>query len=68
VLIVAPTPAFLKTLPRAKLPDRGDFKHYGLDHDARIRHWRQAMGEGARLRDELAAFIERPDPSRLRAI
>jgi len=68
VLIVAPTPGFLKTLPRAKLPDRGDFKHYGLDHDARIRHWQQAMREGQRLRDEFAAFIERPDLSRLRAI
>ncbi|KQQ86625.1 hypothetical protein [Massilia sp. Leaf139] len=68
VLIVAPTPAFLKTLPRAKLPDRADFKFYGLDHDARIKAWTQAMGEGQRLRDELAAFIERPDLSRLRAI
>ena len=68
VLIVAPTPAFIKTLPRAKLPDRSDFKYYGLDHDARINAWSQAMGEGQRLRDELAAFIERPDLSRLRAI
>jgi len=40
----------------------------GLDHDARIRHWQQAMREGQRLRDEFAAFIERPDLSRLRAI
>jgi predicted acylesterase/phospholipase RssA len=68
VLVVAPTPAFLKTLPRGKLPDRGDFKFYGLDHDARIQAWLQAMGEGQRLRDELAAFIERPDLSKLRAI
>ena len=68
VLIVAPTPAFLKTLPRGKLPDRSDFKHYGLNHDARIAAWSQAMREGQRLRDELAAFIARPDLSRLRAI
>lgn len=68
VLIVAPTPAFLQTLPRAKLPDRGDFKHYGLDHDARMRNWQQAMGEGQRLRDEFAAFVERPDLSRLRPL
>ena len=68
VLIVAPTPAFLQTLPRAKLPDRGDFKHYGLDHDARVRNWQQAMGEGQRLRDEFAAFVERPDLSRLRPL
>jgi hypothetical protein len=68
VLIVAPTPAFIKTLPRAKLPDRSDFKFYGLDHDARIRAWSQAMREGQRLRDELAAFIAKPDLTRLRAI
>ncbi|MFC5459607.1 patatin-like phospholipase family protein [Massilia niabensis] len=68
VLIVAPSPEFVKKLPRAKLPDRADFKHFGLDHDARIRAWGQAMGEGGRLRDELAAFVERPDLSRLRAV
>jgi hypothetical protein len=65
VLIVAPTKAFLRTLPRAKLPDRTDFKHYGLDHDARIRNWGQAIAQGQALRDELAAFVERPDLSRV---
>jgi hypothetical protein len=65
VLIIAPSPAFLATLPRAKLPDRTDFQHYGLDHDARVRAWRQAMGEGSRLRDELAAFIANPNPRRI---
>ena len=68
VLIVAPSAEFIKTLPRAKLPDRADFKYYGLDHDARIRAWTGAMGEGGRLRDELAAFVAQPDLSRLRAI
>lgn len=68
VLIVAPSTEFIKTLPRGKLPDRGDFKHHGLDHDARVKDWTRAMGEGARLRDELAAFVERPDLARLRAI
>lgn len=65
VLIVAPSAAFLRTLPRSKLPDRGDFKHYGLDQDERIRNWRRAMGEGRRLRDEFAAFVARPDPARI---
>ena len=68
VLIVSPSQEFLRTLPRAKLPDRADFKFYGLDHDARVRAWLQAMREAQCLRDELAAFIERPDLSRLRAI
>ncbi len=68
VVIAAPTKAFLATLPRSKLPDRKDFKHYGLDHDARIRNWKQAIGEGQRLRDEFAAFASNPDPSRIQPL
>ena len=68
VIIAAPTSAFLRTLPRHKLPDRKDFAHYGLDHDARIRHWKKAMGEGQRLRDEFAAFAAHPDLSRIQAM
>ena len=63
VLIVAPTKEFLQTLPRGKLPDRKDFKHYGLDHDERIRNWNLAIAQGQALRDAFAAFAERPDLS-----
>ena len=66
VLIIAPSDAFLRTLPRGKLPDRADFKFYGLDHDERIRNWQRAMGEGQRLCDELAEFVAKPDLSRLK--
>jgi hypothetical protein len=65
VLIVSPTPAFLATLPRAKLLDRSDFQHYGLDHDARVRAWAHAIGEGGRLQEALAAFVAHPDPQRI---
>jgi hypothetical protein len=65
VLIVAPSPGFKRTLPRAKLPDRSDFKFYGMEQDTRIRAWRQAIGEGERLRDAFAAFVERPELSRI---
>ena len=68
VLIVSPSDEFLRTLPRAKLPDRADFKFYGLDHDERIRNWQRAMGEGQRLRDELAAFVAKPDLSLIKPI
>lgn len=68
VVLVSPSPAFLQTLPRGKLPDRQDFHHYGLDHDARIMNWKKAMGEGQRLRDELAAFVDKPDLSLVRAL
>ncbi len=68
VLLVAPSPAFRDTLPRKKLPDRQDFHHYGLDHDRRILNWKQAIGEGQRLRDEFAAFVERPNLSLIRPL
>jgi hypothetical protein len=68
VLIVAPSKAFLQTLPRSKLPDRADFKHYGLDHEARIRNWQQAIAQGQALRDEYAAFVAKPDLSRVQAL
>ncbi|HXA46200.1 MAG TPA: patatin-like phospholipase family protein [Burkholderiaceae bacterium] len=63
VLLISPSQEFLQTLPRKKLPDRQDFHHYGLDHDARIKNWKQAINEGQRLRDEFAAFVDKPDLS-----
>ena len=68
VLIVAPSAQFLRTLPRGKLPDRKDFKHYGLDHDARILNWNKAIAQGQALRDEFAAFAARPDLSRVKPL
>lgn len=68
VLIVAPSRAFLQTLPRAKLPDRKDFTFHGLDHDARIAAWQRAIGEGERLRDAFAGFLDRPDVGLLHPI
>jgi hypothetical protein len=68
VLIVAPSPDFLGRLPRGKLLDRSDFKHYGLNHDARILAWKQAMEEGERLREAFAAFVEKPDLARIRSL
>ncbi len=68
VILLSPSREFLQTLPRRKLPDRSDFMHYGLDHDTRIRHWQQAIGEGQRLRDALAAFVAAPDLARVTAL
>lgn len=68
VVLVAPSPAFLRTLPRGKLPDRKDFHYYGLNHDARTLNWKRAMAEGERLRDALAAFVDKPDPGLVRPL
>ncbi len=61
LVLISPTEEFLRRLPRKRLPDRRDFPHYGLQHERRIADWRTAIAEGERLRDELAAFVERPD-------
>ena len=37
VLLLAPNPEWVKTLPNAKLPDRSDFVTYGNDLAARVR-------------------------------
>lgn len=61
VLLIAPSPAFIATLPNGTLPDRGDFKRYGEDHDRRNRDWRCAIGESERLAEAFARWLERPD-------
>ncbi|AVR98114.1 lysophospholipase [Pseudoduganella armeniaca] len=61
VVLVAPSPSFLASLPNRKMPDRGDFKHYGQDHAARIRDWTFAVGESERMAEVLARWVEKPD-------
>jgi hypothetical protein len=68
VIVVAPSPQLLARLPNQKLPDRNDFYRYGLDHAARQRDWRRAIGESGRFADEVMAWLERPDPSLVRPL
>jgi hypothetical protein len=56
VVVLAPNPEWVKTLPNAKLPDRDDFLRYGDDLAGRMRVWRTAMSESQRLADEFAAM------------
>jgi len=60
LIVLAPNPAWVATLPRGKLPDRQDFKHYGLDADGRAKAWLQAVAQGQRLRDEFAVACAQP--------
>ena len=57
VVLLVPRPDWVATLPRGKLPDRGDFKAYGDDADARMRAWRVALAESARLADEFEQIV-----------
>lgn len=65
MVLLAPRPEWVKTLPNGKLPDRSDFTRYGSDLDARVACWRRAVGEADRLRDEFAAWLDKPDLSKI---
>ncbi|HEX7890322.1 MAG TPA: phospholipase [Ramlibacter sp.] len=68
MVVLAPDPAWIQSLPNGKLPDRTDFARYGLDLQARIRDWTQAASASRQLADEFAAWLENPDPAKVEAL
>ncbi len=63
MLLLAPDPAWVKTLPNGKLPDRSDFTHYGQDLAARMKAWQGATAASQQLADEFAQWLQQPDLS-----
>lgn len=63
MILISPSPSFLRTLPNHKLPDRQDFHRYGQDHQRRIADWNRAVGDCGRFAEEAAAWLEAPDLS-----
>ena len=57
VVLLSPNPAWVRTLPNGKLPDRTDFMRFGDDTAGRIDAWSRAVAESERLRDEFAAWV-----------
>jgi hypothetical protein len=57
VIVLAPNPEWVATLPNGKLPDRTDFMRYGTDLDARVDVWSRAAGESQQLADEFAEWV-----------
>lgn len=54
-LLIAPSDAFVASLPGGKIPDRKDF--YAMDEHTRQRTWQRVVDESARLGDELAELV-----------
>jgi hypothetical protein len=65
MLLLAPNPEWVKTLPNGKLPDRGDFTHYGEDLVGRMCVWRQATAAAEQLAQEFDAWLAQPDLGRV---
>ncbi len=68
MVLLAPNPDWVKTLPNGKLPDRGDFMHYGADLIARMNAWNAAVSACHQLADEFAAWLEQPDLSKVQLL
>lgn len=62
LIVLAPTPEWIATLPQGKLPDRTDFKSLAHDHAGRMRIWSRAVAESQRLADELAQWLHDGGP------
>lgn len=68
MVLLAPNPEWVKTLPNGKLPDRTDFTHYGNDLAGRVKAWNAACSASTQLVDEFAAWLEKPDAGRLQPL
>jgi len=68
MVVLAPEPQWVKTLPNAKLPDRTDFARYGTDLKARMAAWTTAVTAARQLADEFAQWLREPDPAQLRPL
>lgn len=65
VIVVAPSPEYLASLPGGKLPDRKDFARYAGDDARRMATWRRAISESDRLAHDFLEFSRRPDLARV---
>lgn len=61
MVVLAPDPAWVLTLPNGKLPDRSDFTRYSRDFATRSKLWHAAVGASQQLADEFAEWVEQPD-------
>ena len=68
MVLLAPNPEWVKTLPNGKLPDRTDFTHYGNDLAGRVKAWSSACSASQQMVDEFAQWLEKPDMARVQGL
>jgi hypothetical protein len=65
MLLLAPNPEWVQSLPKGKLPDRSDFTHYGNDLPGRVKAWTAAAKASEQLADEFQEWQAKPDMGRV---
>lgn len=68
MIVLAPHPDWVRTLPNSKLPDRTDFFTYGADLSARVKVWNEAVAQSQQLVDEWQDWLQRCDVSRVQPL
>jgi hypothetical protein len=68
MVLLAPNPEWVKTLPNGKLPDRTDFTHYGNDLAGRVKAWNAACSASQQMVDEFSQWLQRPNMAQVRAL
>ncbi len=68
VVVLAPNPEWVKTLPNHKLPDRQDFTHYGADLASRMKAWTECCSRAVQLADEFHKLLQRQEWDEVRAL
>ncbi|MET4575556.1 phospholipase [Ottowia thiooxydans] len=66
MLLLAPNPEWIASLPNGKLPDRNDFQT--LTHSERVRAWTTAVSAAKQLAHEFSEWLQRPDPGKLQPL
>lgn len=62
LVLLSPHPAFVASLPAAKIPDRSDFRRFTPEQ--RTANWEICLQRGEALAEELAALVDGSDPLR----
>ncbi|MEM9757933.1 MAG: patatin-like phospholipase family protein, partial [Pseudomonadota bacterium] len=60
MILISPSRAFVASLPRGKIPDRGDFRH--LPPVERIRYWRACVERSRELAEDFEYQLSSSDP------
>ena len=57
VLLVTPSPSYVKSLPFGKISDRTDFTK--MDTDTRLKYWQTILKESDRLAEDFSELVEK---------
>ncbi len=68
VIVLAPNPLWVQSLPNGKLPEHNDFVACGADLAGRVKAWNAAASANQQLADEFAQWLRRPDTGAVAAL